>query len=117
MNMIVSSSIEVALTLIVCCLTVAYLRRYLHRILLDLCGTEVRAQFWTVFSNFLLVGIPAILALNFRPERIASQDLFFEIIGRLSTNLASYLVALVGIGVIVSFFALVAPRPEKVEMK
>jgi uncharacterized membrane protein YhaH (DUF805 family) len=117
MNMIGSFLIEMALTLSICILAVAYLRRYLHRILLDLCGNEERAEFWTVFSIFILVGIPAILALNFRPETIASQEMFFEIIGRLGTNLASYLVALVGIGVIVSFFALVAPRPDKVETK
>ena len=117
MNMIGSFTIEVALTLIICFLAVAYLRRYLHRILLDLCGSEDRAQFWTVFSIFLLVGIPAIFALNYRPETVISQDLFFEIICHLSSNLASYLVALVGIGIIVSFFSLVALRPKKVEAK
>jgi hypothetical protein len=117
MNMIVSFSIEVALTLIVCFLLVAYFRPFLHRILLDLCGSEDRAQFWTAFSTILLLGIPLIIALGYRPEAFTSQDLFFEIIGRLSGNLGAYLAALVGIGLIVSFFALVAPRPVKAESK
>jgi hypothetical protein len=117
MNIIVSFSIEVALTLFVCSLLVVYLRPFLHRILLDLCGNEDRAQFWTVFSTILLVGIPSMIALSYRPEAFTSEDLFFEIIGRLSGNLGAYLAALVVIGVIVSFFALVAPKPSKAESK
>ena len=117
MNMIFSFSIEVALTLIVCYLLVTYLRPFLYRILLDLCGSEDRAQFWKVFSTILLLGIPLIISLGYRPEAFTSQALFFEIIGRLSGNLGGFLAALVGIGIIVSFFALVAPKPGKAESK
>ena len=117
MNIIISFSIEVVLTLIVCTGLVAYLHPFLHRILLDLCGSEDRAQFWTVFSTILLIGSPLIIALGYRPESLTSLDLFFEIIGRLSGNLGVYLASLVGIGLIVSFFALVAPKPGKAEPK
>ena len=117
MNKIVSFSIEVVLTLIVCSLLVAYLRPYLHRILIDLCGSEDRAQFWTAFSTILLVGFPLIIALGYRPEAFTSQDLFFEIIGRLSGNFGVDLAVLVGIGIIISFFVLVAPKPGRAEAK
>lgn len=117
MNMFVSFSIEVEVTLIVCSLLVTYLRPFLHRILLDLCGSVDRAQFWTAFSTILLIGIPVIFALGYHPEAFTSQDSFFEIIGRLSGNLGAYLAALVVIGIMVSFFALVAPKPGKAGSK
>ena len=117
MNDILWFFIEVVLTLIICTLLVVYLRPYLHRILLDLCGNEDRAQFWAVFSTILLIGSPLITALGYRPLAFSSLALFFEIIGRLTGNLEVNLVALVVIGVIISFFALVAPKPAKAEAK
>lgn len=112
---IFSFVIEVALTLIISALLVRYLRPFLRKILLDLCGTEERAQFWVVFSNLLLMGMPTLFALNYKPQATDASALFFEITGKLSGNLGGFLVALVGIGLIVSFFALVAPRPAKME--
>jgi len=119
MNQIYSFLIEVALTLLAALMTVAYLRPFLRRILIDLCGTEDRAQFWTSFSNILLIGLPMLISLSYRPEAKTTQELFFELSSRISGNLVSLLVALVGTGIVVAFFALVAPRPakEKAEAK
>ncbi|MBI3739657.1 MAG: hypothetical protein HY258_11470 [Chloroflexi bacterium] len=117
MNIIASFLIEIAVTLLICSLIIAYLRPHLLRVLVDLCGTEDRARFWTVFSTILLGGLPLIFALGYRPEAITSEDVFFEIIGRLSGNLGGFLAAMIAIGIIVSFFALVAPRPNKTETK
>ena len=116
MNTIVSFLIEVILTLILFSLAVTYLRPFLRHILVDLCGTEERAQFWLAFSNILLIGLPLIFALAYRPEATNSEELFFEVVGRLSGNLAGFLVALIGIGLFVSLFALIAPR-QKMETK
>ena len=112
MNTYLSFSIELGLTILACMLITRYLRPHLKRILVDLCKMEERAQFWMAFSNILLIGLPLIIALGFRPESLTSEAAIFEIIGRLSGSLAGYLFALVGIGIIVSFFALVAPRPR-----
>ena len=112
MNSIISFLIEVVVTVIAALLIVAYLRKSLRKVLLDLCGTEDRAQFWTVFTNILLIGMPTILSLNYRPEAKKAEELFFEVVGKLSGNLGGFLFALVGVGVIVSFFALVAPKPK-----
>jgi len=111
MNPFFALMIEVGLTILACVLITRYLRPYLDRVLADLCRTEERAQFWTAFSNILLIGLPVIISLGFRPEAVTVEEITFEILGRLSGNMAGYLFALVGIGIIVSFFALVAPRP------
>jgi hypothetical protein len=111
MNPFLAFSIEIALTLLACALITRYLRPYLQQMLVDLCRTEDRAQFWAAYSNILLIGLPLIIALGFRPEAVTLEASVFEIVGRLSGNLAGYLFSLIGIGLIVSFFALVAPRP------
>jgi hypothetical protein len=117
MNTIVSFLIQSVVTLVTIFLIVGYLRPYLRKILVDLCGTEERAQFWTAFSNILLLGMPMILALNYRPEAKNMEDLFFEVAGKLSGNLGGLLFATVCIGIAVSFFALVAPKTQKAEAK
>ena len=110
MNNIISYLIQIAVTFIVVLLIAGYLRPYLKKILVDLCGTEERAQFWTVFSNILLIGLPLLFALNYRPESANGEELFFEVVRKLSGNLGAMLFAIVGVGLVVSFFALVAPR-------
>lgn len=117
MNTIISFLVHVFLTIAVTALVVNYIRPYLRKVLVDLCGTEERAQFWAVFSNVVLVGLPGILALNYRPEAVTLEELFFEIAGRLSGTLAGFLFGLVGVGFVVSIFALFAPRPAKAEAK
>ena len=113
MNTISPFLIEVALTLFICISTVFYLRPFLRRILVDLCSTEDRAQFWTVFSSILLVGLPLLIALTYHPEAQSAEELFFEITRRISGNLSGFLFAMLGIGFIISFFALVAPRAKE----
>ncbi len=117
MNTILSFVVEVALTVIISALLVAYLRPFLRKILIDLCGSEDRAQFWNAFSNILLIGMPVIFALNYRPEAMNSEQLFFEVARKLSGNLGGLLFALICIGFIVSIFALVARRPAEAGSK
>jgi len=117
MNTIISFLVQIVLTLIIVFLIVGYLHPFLKKVLVDLCGTEERAQFWTAFSNILLIGLPLIFALNYRPESANTEELFFNLAGKLSGNLGGLLVALIGIGIIVSFFALAAPKPAEMESK
>jgi hypothetical protein len=117
MNAIVSFVIEVGLTLVIVSLLVRYIRPFLQKILLDLCGTDDRAHFWTAFSNLLLIGLPVIFALNYQPEATIAEALFFEVARKLSGNLGGMLISLIGIGFVVSFFALFAPRPRQMEAK
>jgi TRAP-type mannitol/chloroaromatic compound transport system permease large subunit len=110
MNTFIALLVEVSLTILACVLITNYLRPFLKRVLVDLCRTEERAQFWTAFSNVLLIGLPVLISLGFRPEASDVEEAVFEILGRLSGSLAGYLFALIGVGVFVSIFALVAPR-------
>ena len=112
MNTYLSFSLELGLTILACILITNYLRPHLKRVLLDLCKTEERALFWTAFSNILLIGLPSIIALGFHPQSLTLEASIFEIVGQLSANLAGYLFALVGIGIIVTFFAIATPRPK-----
>lgn len=117
MNPIASYLIEVVITLTICLFLVRYLNPFLKKILVDLCATEDRAQFWTVFSNILLVGLPMVIAIAYKPEANDIEGLFFEITRKLSGNLGGFLFALVGAGLMISFFALFAPRSTKTEAK
>jgi len=117
MNNIISFLVQMILTLIIVALVVGYLRPHLRKVLIELCGTEERAQFWTAFSNILLIGLPVIFSLNYRPAYRDIVHPFFDIAGKLSSNLGGMLLGLVCIGIIVTFFALAAPKPTKTEPK
>ena len=105
--------LEVILTLSISMLVFRYMRPFLTRILIDLCGTEERAQFWTVFSNIILVGLPLLISLTYQPEASQAEEIFFEITHRISGNMLGFLFALVTTGFVVSVFALVAPRQKE----
>jgi len=62
-----------------------------------------------------LVGLPVIFSLTYRPNAKDMEKLFFEIVGSLSGNLGGYLGALIAVGIVISFLALVAPRPSHTE--
>ena len=113
MNTIFFFILEVTLTFSICMLVFRYMRPFLTRILIDLCGTEERAQFWTVFSNIILVGLPLLISLTYQPESSQAEELFFEITHRISGNMLGFLFSLLGVGLIVSVFALVAPRQKE----
>ena len=103
LQLVVTGAISLAL--------VTYFRPHLQRILVDLCGTQERAQFWVVFSSILLVGLPLIFGMGYTPIDTESGKLFYNAASQVRLNLLGFLAGLIGIGIAVSFFALVAPRP------
>ena len=117
MNPVITFLLEAALTAIASLLIVGYLCPHLRRVLVDLCGTKERAQSSTAFSNILLIGLPVLIALTYKPEAKTSEGSFFEMISRLSGNLIGLLVVLISTGVFVAFFALVAPISARAERK
>lgn len=112
MNTIALYFVQIAVTLIISLGVVIYLRRSLGRMLVDLCRTEERAHFWLIFSTVVLVGIPLVFGMGYTPLAAGAETMFFEVANQLKWNLVGFLLALVTIGFILSFFALLAPRPE-----
>jgi hypothetical protein len=110
MNTIVAFGIDFSLTLLVGFLVMSYLRSSLFRMLVDLCGTEDRGRFWLAFSTVLLIGVPASAALGYRPATWSPADSFFDIARQLGQNIMGFLAALAVVGLVIGFFALVAPR-------
>jgi MFS family permease len=104
---------QLILTLAACFLLTAYLRPALRQVLTDLCKTEPRAQFWTVFSNILLIILPVVFGMGYQPVAGQGLAIFFDVAGQLRWNLLGYIAALITIGVVVSFFALVALRSQE----
>jgi len=104
---------QLILTFAACFFLTTYLRPALKRVLADLCKTEARAQFWTAFSNVLLIALPVIFGMGYQPGTTLAGKIFFDVAGQLRWNLLGYIAALITIGMVVSFFALVAPRPQE----
>ena len=111
MNSIWIYLLQIAVTGGISLAVVTYFRPYLRRVLEDLCGTQDRAQFWVVFSSILLIGLPLIFGMGYNPMKSEPGMLFYDAASQVRVNMIGFLLALIGIGCAVSFFALVAPRP------
>ena len=110
MNTLAAFFLNVILTVLVVAGLVAYFRPHLHKILVDLCAGEARARFWGAFASILLIGLPVVTALGYIPSSASVSDSVLDLARQLSRNIMSFLAALVALGLVVSFFALVAPR-------
>ncbi len=113
MNVYAAFGIELVLTVVAAFLLVYYLVSSLHRVLVDLCGTDDRARFWSVFTRILLIGAPAVAALGYRPEQAGSAGFYFDITAQLSRNLTGLLAAVVAVGLVITLFAATAPRASR----
>jgi len=112
MNEVAIFAIGIGITLVASFLVVMYLRPHLHTILIDLCGTEDRASFWTAFSIVVLMLVPVIATMSIRPT--AGQDI--AIVYMLSDQIQGGLIGLAGsviiIGLILSRFILPIRPPN-----
>lgn len=91
-------------TVVVSFLAVAYLRPHLKRILLDLCGTEERAGFWTAFSNVTLVLVPLIFAMHYRPQTGPDTSAALEMGTQLEWALIGLVASVLALGIVLSSF-------------
>ena len=117
MNTILVYTIQIIITVLVCLGGVVYLSRSLYRILVDLCGTEDRAKFWINFASIVLIGIPLTFGMGFNPRETLADQVFFEAAAQVRSNLWGFLMALLGLGAVISFFSLVAPKPTTAKEK
>jgi hypothetical protein len=114
MNAFTAFGIDLFATVLLSGLLFLYLRPSLFRVLVDLCGGAERARFWTSFTAVMLIGLPAAIALGYTPIiEGSSLTTFFNLTSQLGHNLGGMLLAAMGLGLAVGFFALVAPRTPK----
>jgi len=110
----------VGLTLIVCLAFVAYLKAPLHRILLELCGTRERADFWAAFANASFVLVPLIFAMQVVPDPRPQTSAVLELAAQLKWALIGLLLAVAVVSWVLGRFIVrhrvagIAPIREKI---
>jgi len=85
--------IGVGITLMICLVFVIYLKAPLHRILLELCGTRERADFWAAFANAAFVLVPLIFAMQVVPEARPGTSAVLELAAQVKWALIGLLAA------------------------
>ena len=96
--------VGLGLTVAACLAVVLYLRPHLQRILLDLCGTQDRAAFWTAFSMVTLFLVPVIFAMHMRPQPGKELSSFFQVSQQLKFALIGLVASVVVLGWVISRF-------------
>ena len=92
-------------------MVVFYLRRPLEKLLVELCGNERRAEFWTVFAVITVGVVPLIFALACRPSLGPSTSALLEIADQFEWGLIGMVISVLMLGWIVGRFILrTAPR-------
>ncbi len=109
MNLVALFLIGVGTTALVSFLTVGYLKPHLKRILIDLCGTEERANFWTAFSNITLILVPFIFAIHYHPKTGPDTTTVFEVGTQLESALIGLVVSVVTLGIVIGRFIPMGP--------
>ena len=104
MNEVSNFLIGVGITLTVSMVVVVYLQKHLRRILIDLCQTEDRADFWTAFTNVTVVLVPVICAMFHRPGAYGGGPGFFDVTTQLQWALMGLIGSVVGLGAVVASF-------------
>ena len=81
---------------------VIYLRGHLRRLLVELCGTAERADFWMAFSNILLVLVPLAITLLYQPK--ANLELIFQVSNHVAVSLLGLGATVLAMGGVVGSF-------------
>jgi hypothetical protein len=79
-----------------------YLKSHLRGILVDLCGTDQRADFWIAFSNVVLILVPAAFAMQFRPESNENVPILFQLNSQLKWVFNGLIASVMSLGAILA---------------
>lgn len=91
---------------------VSYIKSRLRAILVDLCGTEMRADFWMAFTNVTLILVPMVFAMEFYPEAGQGSPIAFQFIGQLKWALLGLIASVAGLGLVLRSFILSEVRQK-----
>jgi hypothetical protein len=104
MNPVVLFLVGVGVSAVLAIGVVWYLKPHLHAVLVDLCGTEVRAAFWTAFSTVAVVLTPIMFALHYRPDVGTNARAIFEIGTQLEWALGGLLMSVLLLAIVLARF-------------
>ena len=104
MNEIASFLIGVFITVSTSVAVVVYLRPHLRKILIDLCQTEDRADFWGAFANVTVVLTPLICAMFQRPTGRGGSAAFFDVSTQLQWSFIGLIGAVFVMGAVIAHF-------------
>jgi uncharacterized membrane protein YhaH (DUF805 family) len=96
--------VDVGLVAVLSAGLVAYVKRHLHTLLIELCGSAERASFWLAFSNVTLVLVPLIFALDYKPEFGPDRNFVYEMGTQLKHAIIGFVIALSSLAVILLRF-------------
>ena len=96
--------LDVALTAFLSLGIVAYIKKHLRILLIELCGTTERASFWLAFSNVALILVPLIFALDYKPEFGPDKTAIFEMATQLKYALIGFVITLGSLALILFRF-------------
>lgn len=94
----------VGITLVLSLVVITYIRPHLQLLLVDLCGTRERANFWGAFSNVALAIAPLILALGFDVNEFRTAPGVMVVGSQLKQGLVALLGTFMTLGLVVSLF-------------
>ncbi len=94
----------IVMSVVVCFLVVGYLKSHLQKILVDICGNEMRANFWMAFSNVTLILIPTIFAMSYRPRPGDNISIFFELSTQFKWGLIGLASSVIVLGIVIRTF-------------
>lgn len=77
---------------------VGYLRRPLEKMLVELCGGQERAAFWTTFAAIALAVTPVIFAIACHPAPGSGSPAVFELADQLKWGLIGLMSTLLVLG-------------------
>ena len=93
-----------AITVVLSFAVVWYLKSSLKGILLDLCGTERRGEFWMAFTNVTLMLVPIVFAMQFHSVTGENVSAVFAISYQLKWSFVGLVTSVLAIGITVSLF-------------
>lgn len=70
--------IEILISFVVSACVIYILNKPLQNVLTDICGTEIRAKFWVMYTNLMLVIAPLLTSIIFgKSHRVAEASFSF----------------------------------------
>jgi hypothetical protein len=97
-------------TVLASLLVVFYLHSHLRGILIDLCGTVERAEFWAAFTNLAFLLVPLIFALNYNPE-FGPRSAVLQVAAQFKAALIGLVVTVLVVGFVLARFISRSPLP------